>query len=125
MKHDQFYGTYGSYHSHFLPFGSQNYVERMSTSNQLKFVDPMKTTNTAQYAALAANSSCLRAFVSSDMAAANNSVKTIKTPIAANIHSFVLRVERRYMLKTGAASNRKITVVMMRLTSFATRDGEK
>jgi hypothetical protein len=99
--------------------------EKEAWSAQLKFVDPMKTTSTAQYAALAANSSCLRAFVSKDIAAANSNVNTISTPMAANMHSFVLRVERRYMLKTGAASNRNITVVIMRLTSFATLDGEK
>jgi hypothetical protein len=91
---------------------------------QEKFVDPMNTTNTAQYAALAANSSCLFAFVSSDMAAANKSVNTINTPMAANMHSLVLRVDKRYMPSTGAAKSRKITVVMNRLTSFATLDGE-
>jgi hypothetical protein len=85
----------------------------------------MKTTNTAQYAALAANSSCLRALVSRDIAAANNSVKTINTPMAANMHSLVLRVDKRYILRTGAASKRNITPVMIRFTSFATRDGEK
>lgn len=93
--------------------------------HQSKFVDPMKTTNTAQYAALAANNSCRRAFVSIDIAAANKSVKTMRTPIAANILSVVLSVESRYILSTGAASSKKITVVMMRLTSLATRDGEK
>jgi hypothetical protein len=60
---------------------------------QEKFVDPINTTSTAQYAALAANSSCLFAFVRSDMAAANKSVNTINTPIAANIHSVVLRID--------------------------------
>jgi hypothetical protein len=85
----------------------------------------MKTTNTAQYAALAANSSCLRALVSRDIAAANSRVKTINTPIAANMVSVVLMVDRWYMLRTGAASRTNITAVMMRLTSFATREGEK
>jgi len=85
----------------------------------------MKTTRTAQYAALAANNSCLFAFVSSDIAAANKRVKTISTPIAANIDRLEWMQERRYIPKTGAASKRNITVVMMRLTSFETRSGEK
>jgi hypothetical protein len=59
------------------------------------------------------------------MAAANNSVNTINTPMAANMHSVVFRFDRRYMLKTGAASSRNITAVMKRFTSLATREGEK
>lgn len=88
-------------------------------------MDPIKTTRTAQYAALAANSSCLLAFVRKDKAAANRSVNTIKTPIAENIASVVFKVANRYMLRTGAASNKNITAVINRLTSFDTREGVK
>ena len=42
----------------------------------------MKTTNIAQYAALAANSSCLAALVRRLMAAEKSNVKTIRTPTA-------------------------------------------
>ncbi len=45
----------------------------------------MKTTSTAQYAADAANNSCLLAFVSKDMAAENNKVNTMRTPMAEKI----------------------------------------
>ena len=94
-------------------------------STHAKFVEPMKTTSTAQYAALAANSSCRLAFVNSDIAAANKSVKTINTPIAANIIFVRCTFDKRYMLKTGATSNIKIRPVIIRLTNFDTRDGEK
>ena len=46
---------------------------------------PMKTTNTAQYAALAANASCLAAFVKTLIAALNSRVNTIRTPTALNV----------------------------------------
>ena len=91
----------------------------------MKLVDPTKTTKTAQYAAAAANNSCLFAFVSSDIAAANSSVKTIKTPIAANTHSVVLIVERRYIANTGATSSKKSATVMQRFTSVDTLEGAK
>ena len=44
----------------------------------------MKTTKTAQYAADAANNSCLFAVVRDDMAKPNSRVKMIKIPIASN-----------------------------------------
>jgi hypothetical protein len=97
----------------------------ISTDIQPKFVDPTNTTRTAQYAALAAKSSCRLALVSSDMAAAKRSVKTIKTPIAAKMHSVLFMVESRYILKTGAASKRNSTTVIMRFTSFETLEGAK
>jgi hypothetical protein len=91
----------------------------------LKFVDPTNTTSTAQYAAAAANSSCLFALVSKDMAAVNKSVNTINTPIAANTHFVVLKVESRYIAKTGATRSKKIATVMNRLTSVDTLEGAK
>ena len=45
----------------------------------------MNTTKMAQYAADAANISCRAAFVSTDIAALNNKVKTISTPTALNV----------------------------------------
>ena len=45
----------------------------------------MKTTRIAQYAALAANNSCLLAFVNSDIAAENRRVKTTSTPMALKV----------------------------------------
>lgn len=46
---------------------------------------PINTTKIAQYAALAANNSCLAALVSNDMAALNNNVNTINTPTALSV----------------------------------------
>jgi hypothetical protein len=91
----------------------------------LKFVDPTNTTKTAQYAATAANSSCLFAFVSIDIAAAKRCVKTVNTPMAANTHSVVLIVYSRYIASTGATSSKKSATVMKRLTSVETREGAK
>lgn len=51
---------------------------------------PMNTTKIAQYAADAANISCLAAFVNTDMAALNNRVKTIRTPTALKVLWYVL-----------------------------------
>lgn len=85
----------------------------------------MNTTRTAQYAALAAKSSCRLALVSSDIAAAKSSVKTIKTPIAAKMHFVVFTVESRYILRTGATSKRNSTSVIIRFTSFETLEGAK
>lgn len=45
----------------------------------------MKTTSTAQYAAEAANSSCLCAFVSRDSEAEKRRVKTTRTPMALKV----------------------------------------
>lgn len=45
----------------------------------------MKTTKIAQYAALAANSSCLAALVNILIAALKSKVKTINTPTALNV----------------------------------------
>lgn len=46
---------------------------------------PMNTTKIAQYAALAANISCLAAFVSTLIAALKRSVNTISTPTALKV----------------------------------------
>ena len=91
----------------------------------MTLVESKNTTSTAQYAAAAANSSCLFALVSSDIAAANKRVNTINTPIAANTHSVVLIVERRYMANTGATSSKKSATVMKRLTRVDTLEGAK
>lgn len=85
----------------------------------------MKTTRTAQYAALAAKSSCRLAFVNMDIAAAKRSVKIISTPIAEKIDFVVRIIDSLYMLRTGATSKMKITLVIIMLTSRDTRDGEK
>ena len=85
----------------------------------------MNTTNTAQYAVLAANSSCLLAFVNKDNAHANRSVKTSNTPIAANMAFSIFSDCSRCMPMMGAASKRKMTIVIRKFTSFATRVGEK
>lgn len=90
-----------------------------------KCEEPMKTTRTAQYAALAANNSCLLAFVSNVIVAAKRSVKIIKTPMAAKTALLVFMVDSRYMPKTGAASKIKITDVIIKFTSLETREGEK
>jgi hypothetical protein len=49
----------------------------------------MNTTRIAQYAAEAANISCLAAFVNTDMAALKSKVKTIRTPTALNVLRYV------------------------------------
>lgn len=50
----------------------------------------MNTTKIAQYAAEAANISCLAAFVKTDIAALNSRVKTIRTPTALKVLRYVL-----------------------------------
>jgi hypothetical protein len=83
----------------------------------------MKTTRTAQYAALAANNSCLLAFVNSDIAAENKSVKTTRTPIALKVDCGDAPIAvSLYIATTGSTNKTKMIVVMMRPTNVSTRD---
>jgi hypothetical protein len=50
----------------------------------------MNTTRIAQYAAEAANISCLAAFVNTDIAALKSRVKTMRTPTALKVFRYVL-----------------------------------
>lgn len=84
----------------------------------------MKTTSTAQYAADAANSSCLCALVSNDMAAENSRVNTTSTPMASNVESLCPILVRRYIATTGKTSRMKIIIVIMSPTNFSIRDAE-
>lgn len=97
----------------------------------------MKTTKMAQYAALAANSSCRAALVSRLIAALNSSVKTISTPTALNVSRVFASCElvlgdeeddsctlvevRRYIVTTGTTSRMKMTKVMRMLMSLSMR----
>ena len=84
----------------------------------------MKTTSTAQYAADAANSSCLCALVSNDMAAENSRVKTTSTPMASKVEFLSPMLVRRYIATTGKTSRMKIIIVIMSPTNFSIRDEE-
>jgi hypothetical protein len=86
----------------------------------------MKTTRTAQYAALAANNSCLLAFVNNDIAAENKSVKTTRTPIALKVDCVdcvdAPIAVSLYIATTGSTNKMKIIVVIMRPTKVSTRE---
>lgn len=83
----------------------------------------IKTTRTAQYADEAAKSSCLRALVRRDIAAAKRRVKTTRTPMALKVEcERVPNVVSLYIATTGSTSKMKIMPVMMRLTRISTRD---
>lgn len=84
----------------------------------------IKTTRTAQYAALAAKSSCLFAFVNRLIAAENSSVKTTKIPTASNVELRSPTEVILYIATTGRTSNTKIMSVMIKPTSFSIRDCE-
>jgi hypothetical protein len=84
----------------------------------------INTTNTAQYAALAAKSSCLFALVSKLIAAENSKVKTTIIPTASNVEWRDLREVNWYMATTGNTRRTKMMNVMMRPTSFSIRDWE-
>jgi hypothetical protein len=88
----------------------------------LKF--EMKTTSTAQYAALAANSSCLFALVRRLMAAEKSSVKTTNIPTASKVELRSPIDVSLYMATTGNTSRMKIMSVMIRPTNFSIRDWE-
>jgi hypothetical protein len=92
---------------------------------------PMNTTRIAQYAALAANISCLAALVNTLMAALNSSVNTISTPTALNVFRVVSAGElesvemvlvRWYIVIIGMTSRMKMTKVMNMLTILSMRD---
>lgn len=84
----------------------------------------MKTTNTAQYAADAANSSCRRAFVNKDIAAEKRSVKTIKTPTASKVELRDPMHVSLYMATTGSTRRTKITHVISSATNVSIRAAE-
>jgi hypothetical protein len=84
----------------------------------------MKTTSTAQYAADAANSSCLLAFVSTDMAVEKSRVKTRSMPTAPNVEGRFSIDVRVYSATTGSANNARTIPVMIRVINFSIRDGE-
>jgi len=87
---------------------------------------PMNTTNTAQYAAEAAKSSCLFAFVSKLIAAENSRVKTTRIPTASKVEWEVRSptLVSLYMATTGSTSSTMMINVMTRPTSFSIRDEE-
>jgi hypothetical protein len=82
----------------------------------------MKTTSTAQYAALAANSSCLFAFVSRLIAAEKSSVKTTRIPTASKVELRFPREVSLYIATTGRTRRMKMIRVIMKPTSFSIRD---
>ena len=82
----------------------------------------MKTTSTAQYTAEAAKSSCLCALVRRDIAAEKRRVKTTRTPIALKVDCCAPIAVRLYIAMTGKTRSVKIMLVMIRPTSFSTRD---
>ena len=73
----------------------------------------MNTTNTAQYAAEAAKSSCLFAFVTNDMAAEKSKVKTTKTPTALMVELSSPTDVSLYIATTGNTNSTKMMIVMM------------
>ena len=102
---------------------------------------PMNTTRISQYAADAAKSSCLAAFVSRLIAALNSRVKTINTPTALKVSrllvSMVLVVVvlpegstsmcaavfvNWYMVMTGITSRQNMMKVIRMLTSLSIRE---
>lgn len=84
----------------------------------------MKTTSTAQYAALAPKSSCRFAFVTSDMAAENRSVKTTRIPTASKVELRSPTEVSWYIATTGKTNKTNIITVMISPTSFSIRDCE-
>jgi hypothetical protein len=97
----------------------------------------MNTTKIAQYAALAAKSSCLAAFVKILIAAEKSNVNTIKTPTALIVSlelacadeppdssGFDVLAVRWYITKTGITSNMKITKVTITFMSWSMRELE-
>ena len=84
----------------------------------------MKTTNTAQYAAEAANNSCRLALVNRDMAAEKSSVKTTRMPTASKVEFRSPMQVSLYMATTGRTRSMKMISVMIRPTSFSMRSVE-
>lgn len=82
----------------------------------------INTTRTAQYAAEAPNSSCLRALVRRDIAAEKRRVNTTRTPMALKVEpELVPNVVSLYIATTGSTSKMKIMLVMTRVTKTSTR----
>jgi hypothetical protein len=84
----------------------------------------MNTTSTAQYAALAANSSCLFALVKRLIAAEKSSVKTTNIPTASNVEFRSPTEVNLYMATTGRTRRMKMIRVMISPTSFSILDCE-
>jgi hypothetical protein len=101
----------------------------------------MKTTKIAQYAADAANSSCLAALVKRLIAALKSNVNTISTPTALNVSRLfvstllvvVALLDRSvsacaavlvswYMVMTGITRRQNMMKVMRTFTSLSTRE---
>jgi hypothetical protein len=83
----------------------------------------MNTTSTAQYAALAANNSCRRAFVNMLIAAEKSSVNTTRTPMASKVPVCpVPKLVSLYIATTGRTRSTKMMLVMIRPTKASTRD---
>jgi hypothetical protein len=82
---------------------------------------PIKTTNTAQYAAVAAKSSARFAFVKRPIEAVNTSEKPTRSPILRKVLQRLPYQVIRYMTNTGAASRRMITSATIRVASFSIR----
>lgn len=105
---------------------------------------PIKTTSIAQYAALAAKSSCRAAFVNILIAELNKSVNTTNTPTALKVSLLLLStvaitaeeplvevllvgsdstcaavLVRWYIVRTGMTSKMKMTKVIRMLTSLS------
>ena len=85
----------------------------------------MNTTSTAQYAAEAAKSSCLCAFVRRDIAAEKSNVKVTRTPTALKVDCELLEIPpisvSLYIAITGKIRSVKMMAVMMMPISFSTR----
>jgi hypothetical protein len=109
MKHTQrkTVNLFDHKHSYYLP------------SLLLKF--EMNTTSTAQYAALAANNSCLFAFVKRLIAAEKSSVNTTSIPTASNVELRSPTDVNLYIATTGSTSRTKMMSVMINPTNFSMR----
>jgi hypothetical protein len=81
----------------------------------------MKTTSTAQYVALAANSSCRLAFVINDIAIEKRKVKTMRIPKASKVEFRLPIVVSSYIATTGRMRRMKMSIVMIMPASLAIR----
>jgi hypothetical protein len=84
----------------------------------------MNTTSTAQYAALAANNSCLFALVKRLMATEKSSVNTTNIPTASKVELRSPIDVSLYIATTGKTSRMKMMSVIIRPTNFSMRNWE-
>ena len=84
----------------------------------------MNTTSTAQYAALAANNSCLFALVKRLIAAEKRSVKITRMPTASKVELRSPTDVNLYIATTGRTRRMKMIKVIMRPTNLSMRDCE-